>query len=594
MGRSDGEVLSRESNYIVFNGPPERKWNIVILGDGFRRDGTVDEIPVFESAAQSIANTLLSTPPFNRLRSAINIYRVNVRSDQSGADDPLPCGGSGATPRTFFDAQFCVDGIRRGMAVDNGLALEVARQAVPQAHVVLVLVNSMTSGGMGGGVARFSLAQGFEQVAIHEIGHTYFGLADEYEYWQGCGMETDRDVHGFTLFDLVEPNVTVHEDLNTLKWRRFVTPGTSIPTTRNPNCTMCDSQPNPSPPGTIGLYEGAHYYHCDAYRPEFDCMMRNTSAPFCRVCREHIMHRLEPFLGGRLSTKPSAVLFDSTKIGVFYRGEDDQLVWRAFEADQWFSEEVFDGRHSTSTSLLTSAPSVVSGWRGLRFAVFYRGPGDRLRWKAHDGNRWHNDAEVEGHGTLHSEPAVVQYGDNNLGVFYRRDDRLVWRACEGGRWHNEESFDDQHVTSTGRLTSAPAVVSGWRGFRFAVFYRGEGDRLRWKAHDGNRWHNDAEVERSGILTSAPTVAVYGSDNLGVFYRGQADRFVWRAFQEGRWYDEEIFDERHPIYTNRLTSAPAVVSNWSGFRFAAFYSGDTDRLRWMTHNGSQWFSEMPVG
>ena len=306
------------------------------------------------------------------------------------------------------------------------------------------------------------------------------------------------------------------------------------------------------------------------------------------------MHRLEPFLGGRLSTKPSAVLFDSTKIGVFYRGEDDQLVWRAFEADQWFSEEVFDGRHSTSTSLLTSAPSVVSGWRGLRFAVFYRGPGDRLRWKAHDGNRWHNDAEVEGRGTLHSEPAVVQYGDNNLGVFYRRDDRLVWRACEGGRWHNEESFDDQHVTSTGRLTSAPAVVSGWRGFRFAVFYRGEGDRLRWKAHDGNRWHNDAEVERSGILTSAPTVAVYGSDNLGVFYRGQADRFVWRAFQEGRWYDEEIFDERHPIYTNRLTSAPAVVSNWSGFRFAAFYSGDTDRLRWMTHNGSQWFSEMPVG
>src|SRR5688500_16892723 len=100
MSRSDGEVLSRESSYIVFNGPPERKWNIVILGDGFRRDGTVDEILIFESAAQSITNTLLSTPPFNRLRSAINVYRVNVRSDQSGADDPLQCGGSGATPRT--------------------------------------------------------------------------------------------------------------------------------------------------------------------------------------------------------------------------------------------------------------------------------------------------------------------------------------------------------------------------------------------------------------------------------------------------------------------------------------------------------------
>ena len=294
MSRADGRVIG--TTRIVNNGAAERRWNIVILGDGF----VEAEMPLFASAASNIASLILLTPPYSRLRNGINVYRVDVASVESGADDPVGCGGSGAVRRTFFDGQFCNNGIQRLTRVDNGLAWDVARDAVPQAHVVLVILNSPIWGGSGGSVATCSLAPGAGGIAIHEMGHSAFGLADEYQTYRGCGSgETDRNVHGFTFFDLVEPNVTVHEEFETLfthKWGRFVNPGTPVPTTRNANCAQCDPQPNPFPGGTVGLFEGAHYYHCDAYRPEFNCMMRNTGAPYCRACSEHIGRRLERFM----------------------------------------------------------------------------------------------------------------------------------------------------------------------------------------------------------------------------------------------------------------------------------------------------------
>jgi hypothetical protein len=50
------------------------------------------------------------------------------------------------------------------------------------------------------------------------------------------------------------------------------------------------------PVGTVGLFEGADYYHCGVYRPEFDCRMRNTAKPFCGVCQQVIVKKLTPFL----------------------------------------------------------------------------------------------------------------------------------------------------------------------------------------------------------------------------------------------------------------------------------------------------------
>ena len=67
-------------------------------------------------------------------------------------------------------------------------------------------------------------------------------------------------------------------------------------TMSNPDCSQVDSRPSSVPTGTIGLFKGAHYYHCGGYRPEYDCKMRNLGVPFCFVCREVIWDRISPLL----------------------------------------------------------------------------------------------------------------------------------------------------------------------------------------------------------------------------------------------------------------------------------------------------------
>lgn len=60
----------------------------------------------------------------------------------------------------------------------------------------------------------------------------------------------------------------------------------------NPACNQPDSRPSPVPADTVGLFEGAHYYHCGAFRPQYDCKMRNLGVPFCRVCSQVISDRI--------------------------------------------------------------------------------------------------------------------------------------------------------------------------------------------------------------------------------------------------------------------------------------------------------------
>ncbi|MFF7993506.1 M64 family metallopeptidase [Kitasatospora xanthocidica] len=288
MTTSDGTVVG--TTKIVDNGPATQRWNLVIMGDGY----TSTRLGQFAADAKSFADTLFATPPFGSLSRAINVYRVDVSSTDSGADDPTACGGPGTTARTYFDAAFCTNGARRLLVVDNTTALTVAGSQVPQWSMAMVIVNSTVYGGSGGSVAVFSLAAGANEIALHEMGHTAFGLADEYEYYLGCGAETGHNRH--PAGEPAEPNVTVDADRATNKWRDLVAPGTAMPTTTNADCTTCDPQANPVPAATVGAFEGAHYYHCGAYRPQFACRMRALNNPYCAVCSRRIRQTIQPYL----------------------------------------------------------------------------------------------------------------------------------------------------------------------------------------------------------------------------------------------------------------------------------------------------------
>ena len=292
MGTSDGSVIG--TTKVVDHGADTERWNLVVLGDGF----TAAEQTDYGTAVTDVVAKLQSIRPFDDLWSRINVHRVDVQSNQSGADNPADCpdgsapAGGATSAATFFDAAYCNSGIRRLLIVDAALVVTTANAQVPDWDAILVVVNHTEYGGSGGQVGVFSLAPGAVEIALHEMGHSAFGLADEYQSFVGCGIDTDRDHHPGP--EPLEPNVTTVTDRATLKWRQLVDGATALPTMANPDCTQCDTRPSTVPTGTVGLFEGAHYHHCGAYRPEYDCLMRTVGAdlPFCAVCQDAIRQRV--------------------------------------------------------------------------------------------------------------------------------------------------------------------------------------------------------------------------------------------------------------------------------------------------------------
>jgi hypothetical protein len=288
VSTADGRVVGMTP--VIITGFVTDRWNLVIMSEGYTAD-LIGPDKQFTRDVRSFVTAMLATPPFDRLRRAINVFRVDVVSDEAGADNR--CANPATTARTYFDAVQCSDGIARLLVVNNDTALAVASAQVPRFHMALVIVNITAFGGSGGPVAVFSLHPLANQIGLHEMGHTAFGLGDEYQALLGCEVAEGHDVH--PPMEPAEPNVTL--DSQAGKWRDLVGPTTSLPTTRNPDCTKCDTRPSPVPVGTIGAFEGAHYYHCGAYRPAYRCRMgERVEDPFCDVCQRAIERRLSPLL----------------------------------------------------------------------------------------------------------------------------------------------------------------------------------------------------------------------------------------------------------------------------------------------------------
>lgn len=146
MSTSDGAVIG--STQIFGTAPRNRAFNVVLLAEGF----TAAQQNDFNNACSAFVNAFRGTPPFDELSPAINIFRVNVSSTDSGADDPVAAGGTGATVRTYFDATFGANNIRRLLVCNTTTALQVAATQVPEFTVAVVVVNSTIYGGSGGGV----------------------------------------------------------------------------------------------------------------------------------------------------------------------------------------------------------------------------------------------------------------------------------------------------------------------------------------------------------------------------------------------------------------------------------------------------------
>ena len=562
MSASDGNIVG--TTQILDNGLAAHRFNVAILSEGYQQS----QLGQFATDAAAFVNRLARTPPFHLVMNAINVFRVDVASTDSGADDPstcgvapmtVNCGGGGTTARTYFDATFCGDGVnRRLLTVDNALALQVATAQVPAQRMVLVIVNSTVFGGSGGSVAVYSLAASAIDIAIHEVGHTAFALADEYEYLRGCGSgETDRNNHPAVEPVAVNVTVTGSNDVNRLKWGRYVRTGTALPTTTNANCAACDTQASPVAAGMVGAFEGADYYHCSSWRPEFDCKMRTLSQEFCRVCSDAIIRRLRPY---------SSVTLRFAWRGV--GGDQTLYTGRGNDADQ----DDINGTGSSTGPALVSDNGSLLAWKGVGndLGVYYS------RQRHIDGVTWDPQRNVPGVGTS-TGPALARFQGRP---------HMAWKGITNDqgiyflRFENGVPGAQRNVPGVG--TSTRPALAEYRG-RLFMAWKGINDEqgVFFASYDGTRWSGQAPVPGVGTSTY-PALAVLG-DRLYMVWKGiHGDQSVWfTSFDGTRWAPQAPVPNVGTATGVSLSSGPdRVFMAWSGV------AGDPS-LYYTTFDGTVW-------
>jgi IgA Peptidase M64 len=297
---ADGVVVG--STQLVDHGPDAARWTLVLLAEGYQQA----ELPKFAADAETFIDRLFNTRPYAEMWCAINIWRVDIASTDTGADDPAACGdgtvGAGTTAATFFDATYCTAATRRLLAGNQALALATANAQVAGTDAVVVIINAAQYGGAGGGVAWFSTHPDAADIGIHELGHSAFALIDEY----------GDIINNWAGGEPAQANATANTNRATTKWATRIRAGTPLPTMSNPDCTTEDNRASPVDVGTVGLFENAGRAHCGLYRSEHDCKMRHLAAGFCGVCQEAIRRTLRPHLPAAAPAARRGVQFVGT------------------------------------------------------------------------------------------------------------------------------------------------------------------------------------------------------------------------------------------------------------------------------------------
>ncbi|HYE14000.1 MAG TPA: M64 family metallopeptidase [Pyrinomonadaceae bacterium] len=253
---------------IENNGDPFNRIDVVIVGDGY----AAADMEKFRTDVQQFVLAMFDDEPLKEYRRYFNVHRVDVVSAQSGADHPE----NGSFRNTAFDATYNCSNIQRLICVNIGKVNTVVSNSLPagQRELVVVIVNDPVYGGSGGSVVVSSTHTSAVEIVLHELGHTFGMLADEY---------TSSPPTCVNTVEPVQVNATRATTRDALKWGHWVAASTPIPTT----------QPTTATPG---LYEGARYCTTGLYRPTFNSKMRSLGQPFEQINSEQLVRRVYNFV----------------------------------------------------------------------------------------------------------------------------------------------------------------------------------------------------------------------------------------------------------------------------------------------------------
>lgn len=265
--------------------------DLAILAEGY----TEAEMGKFYSDCERAVDALFTWEPFKSLRNKFNVVAVAAPSRQSGPSVPL----NDIWVNTAVGAHYSTFYSDRYLTTQNMRQVYDLLAGVPFEHV-MVLVNTDTYGG-GGIYNQVTLATSdhhtFKQVFVHEFGHEYAGLADEYAYSGGGDDWYPADTEPW------EPNITTLKDFSK-KWADLMPKKQPVPTPLDPKVpnyrTMDYSDAKQvaalnKATQVVGVFEGAGYMEKGCYRPAQECRMKiNEVENFCPVC-DRAIRRITEF-----------------------------------------------------------------------------------------------------------------------------------------------------------------------------------------------------------------------------------------------------------------------------------------------------------
>jgi hypothetical protein len=319
---------------LVKNGDPHTKVDLVILGEGY----TIKEENKFKSDLNKFVKIHFSHEPYKSLKKSFNIYGVLKPSEESGVDEP----DHGSFKNTTLNCTFNSLGSERYLLTEDNKTMRDIATHVPY-DAVYIMVNHKRYG--GGGIYNLYCTfttdnQWYAYLFLHEFGHSFAGLADE--YYTSDVAYNDFYPKGI---EPVEPNITALLDPPNLKWKNLVSPGIEIPTPwekagydtadyayqkirRELNKKIAELKRTGGDKkeialleaksekvsreradeadayimkskywGKVGAFEGAGYSAKGLYRSMLDCLMFSKgNKPFCKVCEQAVIKVIEHYI----------------------------------------------------------------------------------------------------------------------------------------------------------------------------------------------------------------------------------------------------------------------------------------------------------
>jgi len=315
------------------NGDSHERVDIAIIGEGY----SLDDRLKFEKDLNYFSKVFFSYEPYVKFENKFNIHGIYIPSEESGTDEPP----SNIYKNTALNSTFNSLGSERYLLTEDNKAVRDIASHVPY-DAIYIMVNHKRYG--GGGIYNTFCAftsdnQFRDYLFIHEFGHSFSGLADE--YYTSESVYNDFYPPGT---EPLEPNITALFGSDKVKWNEFLNPGIEVPTPwekevydsidnkwqkerRELNTKIAELKRKNSAPaaiesaeseyalkdklhsektnkylntskfsGMVGVFEGAGYSSQGLYRPMVDCIMfSKATKTFCKVCEAHIVKVIEHY-----------------------------------------------------------------------------------------------------------------------------------------------------------------------------------------------------------------------------------------------------------------------------------------------------------